>query len=345
MGQILAEQRAAREVLTTTLDTLIAISPQSLVRTEVLGRTLDFRDGIEVFERSLRLFRSLRHLNLDDVPQNTLNTLTQQAKKALETFQKIQSFDPSGQNSPATARDGLINGLAGEYTTQFQHVAPVIAYAISTGTDFGLLEQEGRATVEETARLRADVETQGAAIVADAQAALAQVRRAAAEVGVAQHAIHFRREADKYLARSRWWLSVTAILAGLTLAYGLWCVAYYREEAGNLALPQSIQLAIAKILVFSVLYFVVVWAGRIYKAQWHNHVVNQHRQNALSTFETFVKAAGDEQTKNAVLLQATQSIFSPQSTGFVTQDGESYSSPQVLEIVRSIAGPKGPTSG
>jgi hypothetical protein len=43
-------------------------------------------------------------------------------------------------------------------------------------------------------------------------------------------------------------------------------------------------------------------------------VVDQHRQNALSTFETFMKAASDEQMKNAVLLQATQAILTPQAT-------------------------------
>jgi hypothetical protein len=81
----------------------------------------------------------------------------------------------------------------------------------------------------------------------------------------------------------------------------------------------------------------------MYRSQWHNHVVNKHRQNALSTFETFVKAASDEQTKNAVLIQATQCIFSQQPTGFVAHDSDGAPSPQILEIVRGVVADKGKT--
>ena len=74
------------------------------------------------------------------------------------------------------------------------------------------------------------------------------------------------------------------------------------------------------------------------KAQLHNYVVNKHRQNALSTFETFVKSTDDNDTKNAVLIQATRSIFSPQHTGFSAQEGESSTSPAIHEIIRNVIG-------
>ena len=83
----------------------------------------------------------------------------------------------------------------------------------------------------------------------------------------------------------------------------------------------------------------LVWTGRVYKAHRHNYVINKHRQNALRTFEAFVKAAKDEQTKSAVLLQATQCIFSPQPTGYLTHEAEPSGSPQILEIIRSMANP------
>jgi hypothetical protein len=88
--------------------------------------------------------------------------------------------------------------------------------------------------------------------------------------------------------------------------------------------------------MFSGLFAGVVWMGRIYRAHRHNYVINKHRQNALSTFETFAKAAADEQTKAAVLLQATQSIFSLQQSGYLSQESESAGYPQVLEIIRGL---------
>jgi len=79
------------------------------------------------------------------------------------------------------------------------------------------------------------------------------------------------------------------------------------------------------------------WAGKTYRAHRHNAVVNRHRQNALTTFQTFAQAASEEQTKNAVLLQATQCIFSPQQTGYIQSDNDTPGIPQVLEIVRSFS--------
>jgi hypothetical protein len=49
-----------------------------------------------------------------------------------------------------------------------------------------------------------------------------------------------------------------------------------------------------------------------------------------------VKAAVEDQAKDAVLIQATQCIFSPQQTGYVTGESEAGSIPQVLEIVRNL---------
>jgi hypothetical protein len=79
---------------------------------------------------------------------------------------------------------------------------------------------------------------------------------------------------------------------------------------------------------------------RNYAASRHNLVVNRHRQNALSSFETFVKGAGDQQTKDAVLLQATQSIFVPQDSGFIRGESTPQPGSQIIEILRGIGGGK-----
>jgi ABC-type multidrug transport system fused ATPase/permease subunit len=232
----------------------------------------------------------------------------------------------------------LIQQVADQYQSWFPQIAPVIAYSVRRGTDFDRLEREARGSLEELNRIRREFETKSASIISEAQAALEQVRRAAAEVGVAQHAVHFRQEATEHLNRSAKWLIATVVLAASTLAFAAWSVYYYATSASDLSTPQSVQLAVAKVVAFSLLYFAIVWSARMYRSQWHNYVVNKHRQNALSTFETFVKASSDEQTKNAVLLQATQCIFSAQVTGFVAQESDPGPSPQILEIVRGAVG-------
>jgi hypothetical protein len=70
----------------------------------------------------------------------------------------------------------------------------------------------------------------------------------------------------------------------------------------------------------------------------HNSIVNRHRETALTTFATFVGSTDDPATKNAVLIQSTQAIFSPQPSGYLRMDTEVPQMNQVTEIVRGIAG-------
>lgn len=101
----------------------------------------------------------------------------------------------------------------------------------------------------------------------------------------------------------------------------------------------SIQLAISKLIVFSILYFALIWGSRNYRAHRHNAVVNQHRQNALSTFQAFVDSAEDDKaTKDAVLLRSTETIFSPHISGYLTKESEKQNTPQILEIFRNAMG-------
>jgi hypothetical protein len=170
------------------------------------------------------------------------------------------------------------------------------------------------------------------------------VKETVQKATVAKEAVHFMEAAKSYNTVAYVWLSVTAVLSLITFIFAWNSYKYYEElvklsfaEKGiGLSAAQSIQLGVAKLFLFSLLVGGIIWCGRNYRAHRHNYVVNKHRQNALSTFDTFVNSAQDQQTKSAVLLQATQAIFVPQPTGYISQEGESGSLPQVFEIVRNV---------
>jgi hypothetical protein len=90
--------------------------------------------------------------------------------------------------------------------------------------------------------------------------------------------------------------------------------------------------------MLSVLYFVLVWCVRVFRSHVHNETVNRHRANALRTFSIFVEGASSDQIRDAVLVQASQCIFSPQATGFVSgQESDSAGTPQIFEIIRGAS--------
>ena len=137
---------------------------------------------------------------------------------------------------------------------------------------------------------------------------------------------------------ARRWLIATIVLALGTAGFGWYIAQHYLETPKELTVAQSIQLAIARLFIFSVLYFATVWCGRNFKAHKHNELVTRHRQHALRTFEAFLNAATDPATKNAVLLQSTTAIFAASNTGFAGADGEGPQQPHIIEMVKTISG-------
>ena len=329
------DEKNERQRLDQALAKLAEITPESLVRREELGAALSFESGAPYFSRTLKLFRDLANCSLDGLPHAALRPLADVATDALTRFEAIRSFsiEKYPQNS-IQQRDTFINEIRDYHDTVYQVVTPHIAYSVRKGTDFEALEREARETLKNIKSVQEDQIRSQKALEGEVNAIVESIRRAAAEVGVAQHSIHFKGESDYHAKASLRWLIATVGIAVATLGFGGYTVWYYSTLSTPLDSGQSIQIAVAKIIIFTVLYFAMIWGGRNYRAHRHNYVVNKHRQNALSTFEAFVKAATDDQTKNAVLLQSTQAIFAPQVSGYLGKETEGQPSSQVLEIIR-----------
>ena len=333
-------EKQHRDLLRTQLKQLAAIDADSLHRVDQLGQDLSFREGRPYFQRALRLFRDLGESNLDPLPTQQLKALANVAKKANEYFSKIQGFSVQAHpQNPAHARDNLINTIRDGYDDWFNQISPIIAYSVRKGTDFEQLEQKARERVSQVEQLVKELQKQGKDFAAETEGIRDQVRRAAQEVGVAQHAVHFKSEADQHKAAAGRWLKAVKWIAGITALLTVVNVVFFWVHPIDFTTAETIQLAIAKVVLFSLLFSALVWTGRVYRSHQHNFVVNQHRQNALASFETFAKAATDEQTKSAVLLQATNCIFAPQASGYADSSAEAAGSPQIMEIIRNMTGP------
>lgn len=329
------QEQQAKQTLTSILEELSNIQAKDLIRADELGKAFSFESGVPIFERTLRLFHDLHQSNLDNVSFNVLNNLQNRANDARSKFKQIQAFSPQQQTqNPIGTRDSLINSLRDQYDDYFQIISPVIAYSIRKGTDFETLEKNAHKIVGTLETMKQDYSNTQSQIIKDMESTLRKVRQAAAEVGVSQHATHFREEASTHNEQSKKWLYATIVAACATIVWGI--ASFFIHPPNETA--QIIQFTVAKLIILSALYYALVWCARNYNAHRHNYVVNKHRQNSLSTFETFVKATGnDTDTKNAVLLQATQSIFSAQSSGYVHKESDSETPNKFIEIMRSAS--------
>lgn len=328
-------EEKARADLKAVLIELSTTKASQLARKE-LGDDLSFEGGVVFFSRILRLFHALNETEIEDLSYQRATQITSVAIQARDLFRNIATFSVTKYASnPIAQRDAFIIQARDAYDSMFETVAPALSFLIRKGTDFERLEEQARSTLERI-ELRAK-ESQGEleGSLAEARQTVLEVRKIAQEAGVSQHAVHFKGEADLDAASAKPWLVATVTTAGATLVIGGALLLRYLYVDPILTPSQSVQVAIPKIFVFSLLISVTVWCGKTYRAYRHNVIVNRHRQNALATFQAFAEAAGDEATKNAVLLQATQCIFTPQPTGYISAENEGQM-PQVLEIVRSL---------
>lgn len=325
--------------LKQVLTGLSQINAEDLVRANELGRDFNFEPGLKAFERTLKLFKDLNNSNLDNVSYNILSSLLTHAKDAFTKFSSVQEFSPAQNSNPLNVRNSLIDQVRDSYDAYFQVISPVIAYSIRKGTDFETLEKKAQEIVASMEGSKNEQIEKQRQISSEMESVLQKVRQAAAEVGVAQHATHFMEEAQGHDKSSKRWLFTTIVAALVTIGWGILSFFIHPDVKAPLSEPstsQVIQFTVAKIIILSALYYFLVWCARNYNAHRHNLVVNKHRQNSLRTFETFVKAAGNDQdTKNAVLIQATQSIFSAHSSGYIHKEHEVESPNKFIEILRN----------
>lgn len=149
------------------------------------------------------------------------------------------------------------------------------------------------------------------------------------EKGISKHSQIFTNQAVKHKTNSQIWGVVSLLF---TLANAGMIILLY-----NLILRVSneklIVLSVLSILLVSLASYLLVLFVRNYFAEKHNEVINTHKANCLSSYNTFIESASDE-VKGIVLQYTTQTIFSSFSPGYLNKD--SIQSPvPLVEIIRA----------
>ena len=309
------------------LDAIVQTDPESFSQVSGHGVTLRLSECVPVVERIVGLSRRIRESDLEAIPTNLRPTLAQQIHQILMEFQRVRELDPRNQ-SP----ENIAESLRSVYEQAYTHLTPILAHVGTDPAGFDELRRQAQAAVGEIT----SAGEQAGGMLEESRTALEQIQKAAAEAGVSQHAVIFGQVAKRHRRTSYAWLAVSAILAVVTLLLA-W------QMTGDLAgrsLPDTIQYVAARVILFGVMTYALVSAVRTYRAEAHNHVVNAHRHHALSTFETFTAASSDDATKNAVLMQATQCIFSHRPSGFGHREDDTAPQSQVLELTRNVLPPK-----
>lgn len=132
------------------------------------------------------------------------------------------------------------------------------------------------------------------------------------------------------------WIGVIIVLLLITSGIG-WYLLYYSshelidqatylrnsnpkldvESIKNMENSIYLYYGIARIIIFTVLFYAINFCVKNYKAIKHNIIVNKQRYNSLSTYRVFLNDADDD-TKKKMLEVVFNTIFSHQATNFET---------------------------
>jgi hypothetical protein len=336
LGELMDVEGNPPAKLRLLLDDYQRVDPESILRAD-LGVEFNFAELEPTLLEVYAFLKRLSELPLETLGPNLASYAIDQLETLRGRYQEIQQFSAKGAGrggNPERVRADAIAGFKGQWTVVMTALAPIAGYlaAYRINEEPERIAIASRDAEKVTSRIR-DMES-------EVNTVLEAVRKASAEVSVAKHAQHFSEEAKRHGDAASKWLTFVGLAGAATilLAGFQWWLVWTKHPV--LSNAQSAQLIFSKALVFSVAISATVWCGRVYRALRHNEIVNRHRANALSSFEALAEGTDDAATKNAVLMQATNSIFGMQPSGFSANDAESAGPSQLVELIRTLPSAK-----
>ncbi len=332
------------------------IDLNELERAELAGAGFSFQPVQEelftVYSRLREIFAARREWLLD-LSSREISTLNRYLQRFYENVQQIQSFSPSIEN-PTETHTSLRQQIISRCDEAKKPLSDIVAFLSSRKVD--QLETDVKATVAKAVdQLNAETSTskqnneefekQESKRGQEFEKIKLDVQNQLAEKPVSQYKAIFSDQADKHKKVARNWLIMTGVATIAFFGFFYWLHTHLNPSGTQFT--AALQNLFAKGLLLSPIYLWLNRSIKNYTAQKHLEVINTHRQNALETFDTFVAAAGDNrETRDAVLLAATEAIFDANQTGYLPSKatGPDSRSP-VQQVIREIIPQKSATKG
>jgi hypothetical protein len=293
---------------------------------------------------------ALHELPAHELPENTFIALRLAALEAYKRLHKLSSYT-SAAKAASTDKTLLFEKWKGERDSLLEEIDEYCTAfcnrAISVIPYLTLKERHLDSADDKIESLVTDFHARTEAAFDDLkfkqselEGTLKTARDMAAHAGVATHAQKFGTTSDEHTAASKWWLVTAVVLLLTTITIALIILLRFPTQ-GELKDAATVQRIIGKAVAISILYFSALWSAKNYRTHRHLAVVNSHRQNALNSFDAFVHAAGgDDQTKNAVLLETTRCIFAPVNTGYLGTEDDPQGN-RIIEIFKTVSASSG----
>lgn len=322
------EIRAARQ----SLERVQSFDAESLVRRDDLGG-INFSAAVASAKQVIELFQRINPSSLVLFPLDQMRQIKSQADQVYALFQSVLAFDPEASLNASGERSTLLDQIKAQPESIASNLWHHISFAVAATLDPTAVQQQMRAAMQGFTDERASALSEIRELQAQAETVLTHVRDAAAEQGVSQQAQHFKTLANEHSKDAQTWLRYSLYAAAVTLGFALLTSVTYRVPWLSPQNPiEAAQLITSKLIIFGILSYASFVCVRNFLSHKHNKVVNEHRQNSLLTYKSFVEAAPSLASREIVLTHAAASVFTPQETGYIKQE-EAAGGRSVLEMI------------
>ncbi len=239
------------------------------------------------------------------------------------------------ENNPTAHIQNTVPIIAREMNTLAVNLMPVISYLRTTDVSVLPIEHARREVVKILKDAR-DIFKEGSEdhrlFKEESSRLLDKCTERLQQSIVSRQADQFTNLAKQYKSEAHKWLWAMVICAALIIAVALlffWLAA----DMSHIDLGVSIQFVASKLVMISVLTFILVALTRNYRAYCHNQILAEHRATTLNTFETFLEAAHSNETRDKLLTLVAETTFNPKQTGYDHADREGgHPMQQILDL-------------
>lgn len=330
----MADASSVVEETRSSVQTALDYQQHDLVSRAEWG-TLSFEEAQHDYDRIFGILGHLVVLPLEQLTDQAIKQIKDQAEAVAETLEKVHTFSIETGN-PTQIRSQLVSEVHQKADALYENVTPWIPYLAYARGDVEQNIQALTTSVTEARDLITTAEKEIREKGKSIDKIITAAREASAAAGAAVFTKDFDAESTALTNKAKTWLGASAILAAATIALAV--VIFFVAEAG-LDTGQLVQKSAARLVVLAVLFTGALWCGRVYKALLHQAAINRHRALSLQTFQAFSRAASDDATRDAVLLEATRAVFGSVPTGLLDSDSPGASGLQVVEVARRISEP------
>ena len=171
----------------------------------------------------------------------------------------------------------------------------------------------------------------------------------AGEIVVTDYAKIFETQEINHKTAANWWLgfaipvTIGSIICLVLSIRNDWFQINNQIFENNILISKiNYANLVTKILVVSLVLFLISFFYRQYGVNKNLQTINNHRKNALNSYKLFVESIGTEDvaSRNALMLQVAKAIYENSSTGYISTKSEDSSS-SVIELTKFVSNSKG----